>query len=279
MLLTAASNIMNLTRYLKIGNLKFKILCPSGAWASLIDANYGPFLTRHSAGCDGQISISSLNRSSNLPRTLKVTRLGKAWQIARYDFRSASADGLKTTMLEVEKNKYAFDSWLRIFFTLCGIKNKAILIHGAGYRHKQSIYVFPGRSGRGKSTLIRLLGKQGALSDELVCVYSKGSSFFGASTPFWGELKKGTGDTHEGPLKKIFFLKHGRTLALERTGRAKAVKSILKTALFFSKDRAHLKALLALTHGLALKVPSAVLSFRKDSHKADILETITGQEE
>ena len=266
---------MNLSCSLKIGNITFNLKCPTKYWLSFIRNNYKPFLIKNTVKCDVEITVETLVKLSSHQKTLTVERINKTWQIKRYDFISFSPDNLKTTLLQVEKNKYAFDSWLRVFFTLCGVKKSAILVHGAGYSVTNGTYIFPGRSGKGKSTLIRILGKSSALTDELVCVYKKGSTFYASSTPFWGELKKGTGIIYDQKLKNILFLEHGKNISLIRIAKGEAVRSILRTILFFLKDRTRVNSLFKLAHDLILSVPASTLSFKKDSAGKDILDVIS----
>ena len=265
---------MNLPCTVKIGNIPITFFCPSSGWRSFLKANYKPFISKTTARRAIKVFIQPVFEPDHSRKKLVADNKSGNWHIKRYDFESSSSSNFKKTILAVEKNKYAFDSWLRVFFTHCGITRGAFLLHGAGYSLGNKTFVFPGRSGKGKSTIIRIIGKSGALTDELVCVFKKGRSFFAASTPFWGELKKGTGKLYCGRLKKLFFLRHGKALKARGIPQRESLKELLKTVLFFSKNPEHVELLLNRLQGLACFAPCAKLFFRKDSSKKAILNTL-----
>jgi len=269
---------MNLSLTVKIGQIKISFLCPSKEWHSFIIRNYRPFLAGSGGSAAFRVVIERGIRAPALCGELKVQRAADVWQISRYDFWSRSSFAFRDTSLSVEKNKYAFDSWLRVFFTLCGASSQTLLLHGAGYGSKSGVFVFPGRSGKGKSTLIRMLGRTGALSDELVCVFKKGGGFFAASTPFWGELKKGTRRPFSGRIRKLVFLEHGTENRLDKATLRDSVINVLKTALFFSREKRHVNYLLAYAQALANRVPPRVLTFRKDLKRNELLKILNRED-
>ena len=268
---------MNLSCTIKIGQTKITFQCPSKKWLNFIKRHYAPFILRNATVRGFLVRIAGEFSPAPADKKLSVERKSGKWAINRYDSVSRSSRDLKHTFLSVENNKYAFDSWLRIFFTLCGTLNGSMLLHGAGYSSPGGIFVFPGRSGTGKSTMIKILGKPGALTDELVCVFRSGKGYCAASTPFWGELQKGSGRVFSGRLSGLFFLRHGKNTMLGNVSRKLAVRNILKTAMFFPRDNASVKMLFNEAFGLATKVPSRVISFRKDSKREEILGLIRSE--
>jgi hypothetical protein len=129
----------------------------------------------------------------------------------------------------------------------------------------------------GKSTIIKILGKDSALTDELVCVFTSKKNFFAASTPFWGELKKGAGKPIARRLNKLLFLKHANNITLARVPPKGALKQTLKTLLFFSKEPRRFAAVFSLCRQLTVKVPSYTLNFAKNSTRQDILNALSGR--
>jgi hypothetical protein len=149
-----------------------------------------------------------------------------------------------------------------------------MLLHGSAYSSPEGIYIFAGRSGRGKSTMIKILGKSRALTDELVCVYKHKNKFFAASTPFWGELKKGVGYIYSGKIIKLLFIEHGSGTYLRNIPQGQALKNILQTTLFFSKQKEHVDYIFSSAFALTNNVPCNSFAFKKQSSKNDILYTI-----
>ncbi|MBN1621402.1 MAG: ATP-binding cassette domain-containing protein [Endomicrobiales bacterium] len=166
---------------------------------------------------------------------------------------------------------------------MLALKNRGILVHGAGYflssreypSKNSGVYLFIGRSGAGKSSLIKILGREYALSDELVHIYEKSGRIFGASTPFWGELKKGCGKVYQGKIKNIFLLEHSKTNAIKSLRSNEAVKGILKNVLFFSKNNRNIEKLLNLSSNITKKLSIYGLGFRLDVKRKDLIGLIS----
>jgi ABC-type cobalamin/Fe3+-siderophores transport system ATPase subunit len=121
---------------------------------------------------------------------------------------------------------------------------------------RRATYVFPGRSGSGKSTLIRKLGKGRALSDELVLVYLDGDIVTAASTPFWGELKRGRSRAVTARLRGFFFPRKGDRCFREPLPFNETLRQLLATVLFFARDPGTVQTMLSLASHVAGKVPA-----------------------
>jgi hypothetical protein len=263
---------MNLSCNIAIGNLSFNFHCPSASWLKFLEKHYRPFFCQRTKSKSVNITIKPGISKLHLPKKLQIIEDNSALRLLRYDFSSTSADKLENTILYVVKNKYAFDSWFRVFFTLDGINRDSVLIHSAGFVFKNKAYIFPGRSGLGKSTLIKILGKESALTDELVCVYRKNRAYYAASTPYWGELKKGSGKVFNRPLKAILCPGHGSRVYKTELSKQETLRQLLRTILFFSQEARAMKKLLAFLHALSLHIPACTLWFRKDSKSSEIVE-------
>ncbi|MCB4790942.1 MAG: hypothetical protein LHV68_03550 [Elusimicrobia bacterium] len=261
---------------IKIGNIGIIFYCPSAGWVSFIKRNYAYFLSRN----DSRYKVLLKNDRVGINiKGLEVTERNKSYEIRRNDFYSFSEPGFKRTFLNAQRNKYSFDSWLRIFITLLAIENKGFLLHSSGVYLNSTgsfaaTYLFPGVSGKGKSSLINILGKKIALSDELVYLFKRSGYFQAASTPFWGELEKGPGNIYSARLKGLYFINHGPDTALNKLTLGKGIKKLLKTVMFFSKKPSHIKKLLLLLEGTAREIPMFNLYFSLKSTKKDIINKI-----
>jgi hypothetical protein len=265
---------MNLPCTIKIGPVIITFLCPTRQWLALLERNYKPFILK--TGTPGSICVTILAKTQPelFIKGIQVEKAGNTWRIARHDFHSLSSNNFKNTVLTANRNKYTIDSWLRVFFTLCGTKFGAMLLHGSAYSAHGGVFVFAGRSGKGKSTIIKILGKSRALTDELVCVYKHANKYFAASTPFWGELKKGEGRIYRGKINKLLFIEHGCGTYLQNVSHGQALKNILQTTLFFSKYKKHVDYIFSSAFALSKNIPCNTFAFEKQSNKNDILYII-----
>jgi len=263
---------MKRTIALSVGNAPLTFFLPDTSWHSFIKKYYGPYLVPRSLRASPRIGIMQLPSGSN--GELSVDRDGGQWNIKRGDFTSRSTANFLSTELNIVKDRFSLNSWLRIFLSLYGAARSQLLIHSAGYYHSGGVYLFPGRSGSGKSTITRLLGKDSALSDELVIVSSGKNNVQASSTPFWGELKKGSGSIFTGPLRGIFFLRHGAGISARRIDSGMGLRKLLPTVLFFSHDHATVSRVLALSAAFVKRLPAYELTFSLRNTRAEVINCI-----
>lgn len=252
-----------------IAGIKIKFICPSLEWVSLIRKNYSAFIvpaTQKSLDITIKTATAALSRGDEP----EVVRNSDGWEIIRSDFHSSSDTGLNKTVLNIHKNKFSLNSWLRIFFTIRGLDIPGCLLHSAGYYHNGGTYLFAGVSGRGKSTITKILGIENALSDELVFIHKTGKNLIASGTPFWGELAPGTSNVLQGPLRGIFFLRHDTKLSKIKISHGEVVKRILSSTLFFSKEPKLINTLLSLAEIVAQKIPCHELSFSLTNTKKEL---------
>jgi hypothetical protein len=244
---------------IKIGSLKIGIKSGSREWISFLSKLYGPF-TAKPIGSPEVFIIPKLKFASK-NKKLIIKRKRNSWVISRGDFFSVSNNALTRTSLIVDNNRYSFDSWLRVFLSLYGLKKNSLLVHAAGLRLGKNASVFPGRSGRGKSTLVRTLGKNNALSDEIVVLEKNGGSLKAFSTPFWGELKRNGNTNFAASLNGLYFLDSKTELRKTPINARTAFRKLLSTALFFSKDPAALRKLMKLSADITAATNSYLFGF------------------
>ncbi len=94
-------------------------------------------------------------------------------------------------------------------------QGRGVMVHGLGICDRGEGWLFVGRSGAGKSTLANLYKPhQGVtiLGDERLVVTQDGGRFWISGTPWPGEGTSVSAATV--PLRRIFFLEHGKTNAL-----------------------------------------------------------------
>jgi hypothetical protein len=144
------------------------------------------------------------------------------------------------------ENVYSFDSLLRVVYTLLLTDFDGFMLHSSGLIAEDRSYLFVGRSGAGKSTILRLLTKStqvSPLSDELVIV-RKDSAYNAYSTPFWGELSPGNAANKSAKIDKTFFLVKSEIDKISRISRSESIKLLLPNVLFFSNNPSYVNRLI-----------------------------------
>lgn len=257
-------------RTIAIGPLAVTCTFDDRSLDTLIARDYGNFLTPRHTGFPVHITPLPVPGADKLSVT--VSRRGIA--IARDDFRSLSDPAFSRTTLRIQRDTYSLNSWLRIFLTMAGVRRGILLVHGAGWRDDEGAWLFAGRSGAGKSTITRILGKRHALSDELTMVHHARASTTAYSTPFWGELHKGGERSRRGILRGICSLRHGAGVELTPAARTTTLRTLLATTLFFSDDAGLMGRLLATAAAISRATPGYTLTFPRDARPATITRTL-----
>ena len=256
---------------LEIGSIRVGFFSFDNIFINLIRRNYRPYIYSGRRPAHAAVYIKP---SAGSPGELTVKTSRSRWEISRRDFSSVTLVNVSKTCLECAVNKFSFDSWLRIFVTLLGQDKNSLLIHSSGICRSGSGLIFPGRSGMGKSTITGILGKKNALSDEIVMLTSAGNGMLASSTPFWGELKMGSHKKRTCRPKGLFFIKHGRELRSEKLSRTDALKKLLATVLFFSRENVKVEKMLSLCARACGKIPAYTLAFPLGVKRKELLDAI-----
>lgn len=150
-------------------------------------------------------------------------------------------------------------------------KKDVLILHASASLIRNKAYVFLGKSGGGKSTIIKLLKeKHPALADDSVFIYQDGGKFFLTQTPFYEKewwIKK-TNKSYS--LGGIFFLKKSQNFELVKEQDHKTIYSyLLKQAVWNEMIN---KKYLKLAINLILKYNNFYyLNFAKDADKLNKL--------
>lgn len=235
---------------------------PAGPLEGILRERYEAFCApRRGAGPSVSIRISWRRRPLPGPETPEVRESGAGFEIRsdRVLARFRKTGGRWRGVAEVEETPYAFDTLLRVAWTRILLDAGGLLVHACGILAGGRAYLFPGRSGAGKTTLARKADAPSVLSDEIVCVRAGARGFRAHGTPFFGEFARG-GRRVSAPLAGVCFLERGRA-GLRPIRKPDALVRLLGTVLFFSKDRGPLDRVLAVSAELIRRVPAAILSF------------------
>lgn len=147
------------------------------------------------------------------------------------------------------------------------------LIHCAGLEYDGRGYIFPGKSGAGKSTISRILaGRDGfdILSDDRMVVRKFGSTFYAFGTPWPGEAEIAVNKNF--PLSAIFFVSHGMSNRIERMAPREALERLLPLTSIPWYDVDIMTKMLAFCEDLTSHMPAYALSFKPDAEVTDLFE-------
>jgi len=166
--------------------------------------------------------------------------------------------------------RYPLDQLLLMHY-LAG--HAGFIIHAAGIVIAGRGYVFPGRSGAGKTTLTRQLATRSdwlPLSDDRVIVRELNGEFRVYSTPWPGEA--GLAVNRGVPLGGMFFLQQAAADGIRDLAPAAALAQLLPVATIPWYDEALLGPVLSVCDRLMTAVPAAQISFRPTREIAHVLD-------
>ncbi|HEY7818710.1 MAG TPA: hypothetical protein VIG29_10865 [Vicinamibacteria bacterium] len=188
--------------------------------------------------------------------------VGMDW-MARLEWRPEMSAGLWVVAESPGAFEGAFENFLRVLAAHILLLEGGALLHSASVVTSEGAHLFVGPSGAGKSTISRAARSSGraVVSDDLNVV-TPGLALGGSS--FFSEI----GSRREGtiPLRGIYRLEKGTEDAIRPIGRAEALASLIACTPFVNRSRFLAHRLWANLGALVQRVPSHVLTFRREAH-------------
>jgi hypothetical protein len=141
---------------------------------------------------------------------------------------------------------------------------RGLLLHAAGLVKNGKAYIFPGVSGSGKTTIVRLSPVLTLLSDEISAIRlngENGSPVIGLGTPFYGEWGL-PGENVAAPVKGLYFLKKAEEHRLTPLTSIEALNRLLPCIFTFTNMERRLKQVIDYAIELVSRVPAFALEFR-----------------
>ena len=168
------------------------------------------------------------------------------------------------------------ENYLRVMVAHRLLLRDGILLHSAGAVIDGSACLFIGASGAGKSTLARKALDAGApvLSDDLNAVVGLSVEPAVAQLPFTGELRDQATFDGTVPLRGIFLLDKGGSVACEPLSRGEAVAAIVATAPFINRGADNLDSLVVTADALTARIPVARLTSAENSAFEEIRRAV-----
>ena len=130
----------------------------------------------------------------------------------------------------------AFPAYQHFLFTLkvlfrliLNSKNNGILLHASSFKNKNAGYVFLGASNYGKSTIIKILGTENALSDDSSIIKKMGRKYMVFANPWWnrGRSLKNQNVSETATLKAIFLINRSTKTEIKKTPYKQALAELL----------------------------------------------------
>lgn len=155
------------------------------------------------------------------------------------------------------------NSFLRIIFSLVLLEDQGFITHASSLIRNGKGYIFPGKSGAGKTTITRLTEDSILLSDEVSLIKKSNDQFKIFGTPFWGELAIGGMNTSINLDKVLFPIQDGNNY-LKELKPLQALENLLPNVIFYYKDSELEKELFELCYEFVNSVPQYELHFKRE---------------
>lgn len=157
-------------------------------------------------------------------------------------------------------DQLGLNSFLRFVYSIILLNEQGFLIHASSLIRNGKGYLFPGKSGAGKTTITKLSQDSKLLTDDISLIKKIDGKFEAFSTPFWGELKLGVENTST-PVNDILFPIQDKSNYLEHLSNLEALKMLLVNILFFAEDEVFNKQLFDLSYDFINSVKAYKLHF------------------
>lgn len=166
--------------------------------------------------------------------------------------------------------RYPFDQILLMHYLA---SRSGILVHAAGIEINGKGYIFPGKSGAGKTTISKQFVSKSfgtMLSDDRLIIRKIDDTFMVFGTPWPGEggivINRGV------PLNGIFFISHSTINKIERISPDTTVEKLLPIVSIPWYDPEPMKNILGFCDDLIKHIPAYILHFKPDRDVVDIFE-------
>lgn len=152
------------------------------------------------------------------------------WQNFHGEFNLRNREGILQCI-----NHTGLSNFIRIIYSLILLEETGFLVHASSLIKNGKGYLFPGKSGAGKTTITRLSPDAILLTDEVSLVKMVNGKFNIYGTPFWGELAVG-GENLSVPIEAVYFPVKDKKNSINSIGASKALEKLLPNVLFFVNE-------------------------------------------
>jgi hypothetical protein len=240
------------------------LFAPDGPDLHLLDDYAGEFRVPDDEPGAPDIRVS-LAMSADLPvphavGEFQVERSGSSIAFVRHDLVGTWEPSGRSATVRCWSERTSIGSLLRV---MCGLflpRSDGLLLHASSVVSGGRAFVFPGKSGAGKTSLARLGGDRTVLCDEISAVRRVGADFIAMPTPFFGEMER----RPRGEPAKLALLgipvKSGRS-AIVPVSKARVLADVLHCAVAFDESVEGRSDVLRVASSLVSDVPSCAVEF------------------
>ena len=165
---------------------------------------------------------------------------------------------------------YPLDQFILVYALA---QREGVLVHAAGIGIGGRGFIFPGRSGAGKSTITGLFGKHAGIelvSDDRIVIRKIEDTFRGFGTPWPGE--GGIAKNSSVPLAGMFFITHEMENRIRPLEPRDALERLFVVASIPWYNDDLCPRLLGLCEELVSRVPAYELAFRPDAEVGTVVK-------
>jgi len=151
---------------------------------------------------------------------------------------------------------------------------KGVMFHACGINDRGYGYLFLGNSTHGKSTIAKSWSQSQAtvLNDDRIIVREKDGELWMYGTPWHGDFKEVSAKGL--PIRKIFFLRHGKKNLAARKEGGEAVSLLLTRCFPPFWDKEGMEYTVGLCHLIAKELPCYELTFVPDKKIINFLRAL-----
>lgn len=269
---------------------------------------YAPFISDTISADEGSVSIDVSLEIKDFPSTDHITRIfetTESWSIFRnrdeYFWTDTSSSLDKPTCLArfhrpIEKVKvycgkelfteengkkllmnpfsYPLDQILLMYVLS---EREGAFMHASAVDFNGKGYIFPGRSGAGKSTISQnfVLKNRGVLSDDRVAIRKIGGNFTVFGTPWSGDAE--IAENRKLPLRGIFFIRQSDEIVIKKLTPAEAAERLMPVTSIPWYDEEVMSNILSFCEDLVLHIPAYDLYFKPGIEVVDALEKFVSE--
>jgi hypothetical protein len=246
----------------EVGRVPIRLETASEPYADVLAQRFDGFLTDATPQLEFEIELVD-PVEPDPDDDLLVSRRGDAWTIRRSDCEAEFDVRSGRGRIRQPAHPYATDTVMRVVHSLLLAPAGGILVHASSAISGGRAFVFFGRSGAGKSTMVGMAPNDvTVLSEEISYVRREGDAYWACGTPFTGELNR-RGDNVEAPLAGMLHLVQGADDRIEPLGPGDALRALLRCVLYFDGDPAGTQQAFAAACGVVDRVPMGQLVFRR----------------
>ncbi|MCF7810900.1 hypothetical protein K9N50_07915 [bacterium] len=162
----------------------------------------------------------------------------------------------------LENSVLGLISVLKILFSVTAIEHNSFFMHAGATCYKEQGWLFPGRSGTGKSTLVKRLSSHKPFSDEMPLVSFEDTNCLVHATPFSSELTS-IPKPASAPLKGIMFLEKGKSFAKRKITSSESLHRLMQNVIVWGQEKKSEK-ILSIAEKLVKSCKSYTLNWQLD---------------